>query len=173
MKTILAAIDFSESAKLVIARAVMLSRALDARLAFLHVIQPVPGTASEYGFTDVAARIASEAVRYASQRLAHLQRQLSAQKIAASASHVRGVPGSAIIERAQELQASYIVIGSHGHGALYELIVGSTASRVINGAACPVVVVPTRTQAAGEAPSFDFEPAAAAEERQTPACALR
>ena len=171
METILAAIDFSEGAKLVIARAVMLSRALNARLVFLHVIQPVPGTASEYGFTDVAARIASAAVRDASQRLGHLQRQLRSQKIRASAFHVRGVPGSAIIEHAQELDASYIVIGSHGHGALYELIVGSTASRVINEATCSVVVVPTRTQAAGEAPSFEFEPGAVAEELQTPAYA--
>jgi nucleotide-binding universal stress UspA family protein len=172
METILAAIDFSDSAKPVIARAVTLSRALNARLVFLHVIQPVPGTASEYGFTDVAARIASAAVREASQRLAHLQRQLLGQKIRASAFHVRGVPGSAIIEHAQELEASYIVIGSHGHGALYELIVGSTASRVINEATCSVVVVPTRTQAPGEAPSFDFEPAAVAEELQTSAYAL-
>lgn len=172
MKIILAAIDFSESAKLVIARAVTLSRALNARLVFLHVIQPVPGTASEYGFSDVAARIAGAAVRDASQRLAQLERNLLAQKIPASAIHVRGVPGSAIIEGAQELNASYIVLGSHGHGALYELIVGSTASRVITEATCPVVVVPTRTQPAGEALSFNFEPAGVVEELQTAACAL-
>ena len=164
MKTILAAIDFSESAKLVVAKAVTLSRAVGARLVFLHVVQPVPGSASEYGFTDVAARIAGASVRNAVRRLAHIQRQLSAQGISASAFHVRGVPGSAIVARAQELQASYIVLGSHGHGALYELIVGSTAGRVINEATCPVVVVPSRAQSAGEALALDLEPAGASEE---------
>ena len=74
MKTILAPIDFSESSKLVVAKAVTLARAVEAHLALLHVNPPVPGSASEYGFTDVAARIIGASVRDAGRRLAHLRR---------------------------------------------------------------------------------------------------
>jgi len=35
-----------------------------------------------------------------------------------------------------------IVMGSHGHGALYELLVGSITQGVLKAAKCPVVVVP-------------------------------
>jgi hypothetical protein len=56
---------------------------------------------------------------------------------------------------------------------LYELIVGSTASRVIHEATCPVMVVPTRTQPAGEESPFDIAPASVAENLQTSAYALR
>jgi nucleotide-binding universal stress UspA family protein len=35
-------------------------------------------------------------------------------------------------------------MGSHGHTALYDLIAGSTTTRVLKGAPCPVVVVPAQ-----------------------------
>jgi universal stress protein A len=34
------------------------------------------------------------------------------------------------------------VLGSHGHTAFYDLLVGSTAAGVLKHAPCPVVVVP-------------------------------
>ena len=46
------------------------------------------------------------------------------------------------IEQAERLTADYIVIGSHGHTAFYDLLVGSTASGVLKSASCPVVIVP-------------------------------
>jgi nucleotide-binding universal stress UspA family protein len=39
-------------------------------------------------------------------------------------------------------------MGSHGHGALYNLLVGGTASGVIQKSPCPVVIVPTQKTAA-------------------------
>ena len=166
MKTILAAIDFSENSKLVIETAATLARSVGARVAFLHVIQPISGTASEYGFAEACDKIARAAVLNAVHRLAHIQRRLSSEGISATASYVSGVPGSAIVKRAKQLQAEYIVIGSHGHGALYELIVGGTASRVIKEASCPILVVPSSAQSANDALSFDSEPAEAPEGRQ-------
>lgn len=59
--------------------------------------------------------------------------------------HVIGVPGRCIPEQAVELNADYIVLGSHGHGAFYDLVIGGTASRVLKEAHCPVVVVPHAT----------------------------
>jgi len=47
-----------------------------------------------------------------------------------------------ILAQAGALRADYIVMGSHGHAALYELLAGSTAHGVLLKAACPVVVVP-------------------------------
>ena len=46
----------------------------------------------------------------------------------------------AILEEARNLSAAFIVIGSHGHGAVYELLAGSTTHGVLHRAPCPVVV---------------------------------
>ena len=34
-------------------------------------------------------------------------------------------------------------MGSHGHGAIYELLVGSVTEGVLRKARCPVLVVPS------------------------------
>jgi nucleotide-binding universal stress UspA family protein len=52
-----------------------------------------------------------------------------------------------ICETAQAIGADMIVLGSHGHTALYELLVGSVSEGVIRHARLPVTVVP----AAGKA----------------------
>jgi hypothetical protein len=38
-----------------------------------------------------------------------------------------------------------IVMGSHGHGALFNLLMGTVCNGVLRKARCPVVVVPART----------------------------
>ncbi|MSU70996.1 MAG: universal stress protein [Opitutus sp.] len=55
---------------------------------------------------------------------------------------VNGSPVPEIIEQAQQLAADYIVIGSHGHTALHDLLAGGTASGVLKRATCPVVIIP-------------------------------
>jgi len=40
------------------------------------------------------------------------------------------------------LNAELLVLGSHGHGAIHETLVGSTSQHVIRRAVCPVVILP-------------------------------
>jgi nucleotide-binding universal stress UspA family protein len=51
-----------------------------------------------------------------------------------------------ILSEAEQHQASLIVMGSHGHGAFYELLVGSVTHGVMKGAHCPIVVVPSASK---------------------------
>jgi nucleotide-binding universal stress UspA family protein len=55
---------------------------------------------------------------------------------------VTGQAVSVILARAAALKADYIVLGSHGHGAVFDLLVGSTTQGVLRKAPCPVLVVP-------------------------------
>uniref|UniRef100_UPI0040495246 universal stress protein n=1 Tax=Cephaloticoccus sp. TaxID=1985742 RepID=UPI0040495246 len=57
---------------------------------------------------------------------------------------------TSIIEQARKSRAAYIVIGSHGHSALYDLLAGSTATGVIKRAPCPVLVVPPAGKKSGK-----------------------
>jgi len=163
MKTILAPIDFSNGTKPVIAEAVALAEAFGARLVLLHAIQALPASASEFGFAEATAKIASAAAENVKRRLAHIQEQFGEAGIAVSTLYAVGVSGAIILARAGELSADYIVIGSHGHGAFYDLIVGSTTSRVLKEAKCPVLVIPRDVTAKGHVASLDLEPAEAVE----------
>jgi nucleotide-binding universal stress UspA family protein len=46
-----------------------------------------------------------------------------------------------IVERAEQLEADLIVMGSHGHGCLRRIVMGSVAERVVHQARYPVLFV--------------------------------
>lgn len=151
MKTILAPIDFSAAGELVIAEAAKLASAQNARLILMHVLPPPVATDSELG-TQMSSEYAATGSAEAARRLAGLEKQLLAQSITVETRHLVGLPGHCILELARTLGVDYIVLGSHGHGAFYELIVGSTTSRVLKHTQCPVVVVSQgRKRSAGPA----------------------
>jgi hypothetical protein len=37
-----------------------------------------------------------------------------------------------------------VVVGSHGHGALYHLVVGGVAEVLLRRSPCPLLIVPSR-----------------------------
>jgi nucleotide-binding universal stress UspA family protein len=48
-----------------------------------------------------------------------------------------------ILEQAAKYKADYIILGSHGHGALYHLFSGSVVTGILKRAKCPIIVVPS------------------------------
>ncbi len=56
--------------------------------------------------------------------------------------HARlGRPADEILGVASDVSADLIVVGSHGHGPLGRLVLGSVSDRVLHGARCPVLIV--------------------------------
>jgi nucleotide-binding universal stress UspA family protein len=53
---------------------------------------------------------------------------------------VRGRPASAIVDEASSFEADLIVVGSRGHGAIATMVLGSTASEIVDHSPCPVLV---------------------------------
>jgi len=56
---------------------------------------------------------------------------------------VQGTAVEVILDEASKLKSDLIVVGSHGHGAVYQLMVGSVSEGVLHRSTCPVLVVPT------------------------------
>ncbi|HBE68502.1 MAG TPA: hypothetical protein DDW52_10180, partial [Planctomycetaceae bacterium] len=59
-----------------------------------------------------------------------------------------GDPGQITADRADELGAELIVVGSHGRTGLSRLVLGSTAERVTRLAHCAVLVVKLEPESA-------------------------
>jgi nucleotide-binding universal stress UspA family protein len=54
---------------------------------------------------------------------------------------VAGHPVKDVIELATELKVDLLVVGSSGHSALYDRMIGSRAQKILHHAPCPVLVV--------------------------------
>ena len=147
MKTILTPVDFSPATRDVVNATVNLARPLGAHILILHSLQP-PIVTTDYGIgIEVLHETLAINEKVAIQQLEHLKAVLTAKGLVADTILVNGHAATHIIEQARDLKADYIILGSHGHTAFYDLLVGSTTHAVLVKASCPVIVVPPAKKA--------------------------
>jgi nucleotide-binding universal stress UspA family protein len=144
MKTILVPVDFSDVTSRVTDAAVRLAKAFSARLILLHVAPPEPEFIGyDPGPPSVRSNVARVLVEE-HRRIHALDRQLEQEGLKVTSLVVQGYPVDKIIAEAEKFKAEMVVMGSHGHGMLHNLLVGSVAEGVLRQARCPVLVVPSR-----------------------------
>lgn len=142
MKTILAPIDSSPASDTVVATAGVLAKTMNARVVLLTVVQPPVFTAEYTAVLENVAEIVAIGERAAANHLRRHQTKLEADGLSVESLQFTGAPVVHIIEQADKAHADFIVMGSHGHTAVYDLLVGSTTHGVLKRAQCPVVIVP-------------------------------
>lgn len=144
MKTILAALDFSDVTDSLLQMARDMAQAHQAALYLLHVEPPDPDFVGyEPGPQHVRDGVAQEAVRHFKNENT-LRDELRAAGVDAHSLVVQGPTVEKILAEAVQLHADLIIVGSHGHGALYHVVMGSVGHGVLKDAKCPVLVVPSR-----------------------------
>ena len=144
VRNIVAAIDFSGVTDAVLTEARRQARAFGAKLWLVHV-QP-PGSefvGFEVGPTSIRQSVAGE-LRQEHRRLQQYADSIRDEGLDVTAMLVPGPAAEKILAETQRLHADRVVLGSHGHGALYHLLVGSVCEAVLRKAPCPVTVVPVR-----------------------------
>jgi nucleotide-binding universal stress UspA family protein len=140
--TILVPVDFSDVTLRVVEMADRLASAFKSRVVLLYISEPEPEFVGfEPGPVTVRSAVARD-FREEHQRLDELKKTF-ADGLEITALHIQGATVEKILLEAEAQKAELIVMGSHGHGSIYNLLVGSVAEGVLKAAACPVVVVPS------------------------------
>ena len=143
MKTIIVAVDFSANTPPVVRAAVELADAVQGRLVVTTVVS-LPIVATDNGLGVEVMTDGLEAAEAAADlQLGRIAAGLAHDKVPCETVKLTGQPAASILELASERNADYMIIGSHGHSALYDLLVGSTAHAILTRASCPVMVVPS------------------------------
>jgi nucleotide-binding universal stress UspA family protein len=81
------------------------------------------------------------------RQIQEIAKRLREEGLEATALLVHGPTVEYILKEASELDVDMIVVGSHGRGAVYQLLVGSVSEGLLRKSRCPVLVVPTRKSA--------------------------
>ncbi len=142
MQTILAAADHLERDNPVLVHATELARAFGATLHCVYVAQDAPEAVGYSPDTLTNRDLLPHRPLVDEGAMAALRESLAAEGIEAHGEVVKGTTVREIIAEAKRLQADCIVVGSHRHSPLYELLLGSVHGGVIHHAPCPVYVVP-------------------------------
>ena len=146
MKTILAAIDLSDVTHLLIEATSKLARAMESKVFLLHIAAPEPTFVTYEPGPEHERQFRAKQLRVEHRDLQKLADEMEESGIKAEALMVPGATVAKLLEEADRLKADLMVMGSHGHGALYHLLVGSVTDGVIRKAECPVMVVPSRKE---------------------------
>ena len=140
MKTILVPVDFSDSTPGLIETAKKFAATFGSRVVLLHVSEPEPDFVGfEPGPMAVRQTVARD-LKAEHQKVEALKESCGIPEVLAL--HIQGPAIEKILDEATAHGADLIVMGSHGHGAFYELLVGSVTGGVLKDARCPVLVVP-------------------------------
>ena len=141
---LLAAVDLSKASGYVIEAVHRVALATDAEVYVLHTIIPLPGIAGPEFNPVTEHQELSE--RYLDERdqLNELVSQLVEAGVNASALMAQGDPVKTIMREVERLDAELVVIGSHGHGMMFDALMGSISAGILRKSTIPVLVVPIR-----------------------------
>lgn len=140
IKKILYPTDFSEPSKVAFAYAASLAQKFEAELEVLHVMFDETQVVSFYiPMQSLASDIETGSARQLEDFISKQTDLLQGVKF--STKLIKGTPFIEITNRAKDIDADMIVIGTHGRTGLDHVLFGSTAEKVVRKAPCPVFTV--------------------------------
>jgi nucleotide-binding universal stress UspA family protein len=160
MKRILVPIDFSNATLRVIDLAQQLAKALDAEIHLVHVKEltaaAAPGTLG-YGLAGMPELAPTSGVPLPvfdpmpqtvpvdedeQSKLTHWQDNIAQSGVKVTLHEPTGAVVEEVLNEADVVNADLIVMGTHRHGAMYNLLVGGVTKGVLKRSTRPVLLVP-------------------------------
>jgi len=141
---LLAAIDFSPVTEKILAKIKELYPKMNPKLYLIHVVQPDPdfigyevGPATERDFM-------AKGFKEKHKKLQALAEGLQKDGIEVTPLLLQGATIDTIIEEGEKLNVDFIMIGSHGHGMMYNLLVGSIGHGLLKNSPIPLLIIPAK-----------------------------
>lgn len=141
---ILVAIDFSGVTEDILTLVKKIS-GQEAEILLLHVIDPDPDFIGYEPGPKVERNHIAKKLKIERKQIELVAEKLRSEGYNTKALHLQGAIAETILKEAAKCESELIVMGSHGHGAVYNFIVGGVTESVLKHAPCPIVVVPAKT----------------------------
>ncbi|MFK7846146.1 MAG: universal stress protein [Rhodothermales bacterium] len=140
---ILVCLDLSDSTEEILKSIEKLCGPLNAKIWLLHNAMPEPDTI-EVKVDPIEARESlAKKFHHQHRQIQEIAERFRKSGVDATALLVHGKTVDAILTEATDLDIDLIVVGSHGHGAMYQLLLGSISEGVLHRSSKPVLVIPT------------------------------
>ena len=141
---LLVAVDLSPITEKVIEEVKKIARKTNPRIWIIHVVAPDPdfigyevGPQTERDF--VAKKFHEKHIA-----LQDLAKKMRADSLNVTPLLLQGPTVQAILEEADDIDADMIITGSHGHGMMYNIFIGSISKEVLKHSTRPVLIIPVK-----------------------------
>jgi nucleotide-binding universal stress UspA family protein len=133
--------DFSVHSKNALRYAIAFAEQFGASLHLIYVVEPTIYPA-DLGFGQVVMPDVEEELRERGfEELKALVEREIGERVKATSTVRTGKPHQEILIEADEQKADLIIVASHGHTGVEQILFGSTAMRIVRLAKCPVLTV--------------------------------
>jgi nucleotide-binding universal stress UspA family protein len=133
-KTILVTLEASPTDRVIIDHVKQLARELGSSIVLLHIATGVP---AQFHGSGAAGQEIDDDRAY----LASVQKEFQEAGIPVSAELGFGMPVKEIVRWAEKTGCELIAMGTHGHGPVADLFLGTTASKVQHSISVPVLLL--------------------------------
>jgi nucleotide-binding universal stress UspA family protein len=138
---ILIPIDFSETSLLAIQHGAFVAQLTKGEVCLLHVINSAY-TRQNIFLPIIQLADTNEFEKKIANKLNELANEIRSEFGVAVECIIRtGVPATEVNDTIKEIDASMVVMGTHGYSPMEELVIGSNALRVITKARCQVMTM--------------------------------
>jgi len=148
IKKILYATDLSKSARHAFVYAASISHRYGASITILHVLEAPPLSVYLLGeqWEEIKKKNVKKAITQVNTRLdefrANMSTELASHPFTVDDIVVKtGIPEEEILREVDQGDFDLVVMGTHGHGAFADAMMGSTARRVLRRSKIPVLVI--------------------------------
>lgn len=142
MATIILPVDFGKTTDKLVGGAVKFAKEINGKICLIH-IAPV-----DIGFSvgDLGMQyfpeIEQNEIRQELLEINALEQRIIAQGVDCEHLLKQGVPKDIILNYAEQKNADYIVMGSHGRSGMYDVFIGSLTKELTKLSPIPVLVIP-------------------------------
>ena len=140
---LLVAVDLSESTEIIVKKAEEIAIALSAKLWIIHNAEPEPDFVEFVADPLTARENLSKRFHAEHRQIQEIANRLRKAGLEATALLVHGATVETILKEASDLDVDMIVVGTHGRGAMYQLLLGSVSKGILHKSRYPVLVIPT------------------------------
>jgi nucleotide-binding universal stress UspA family protein len=141
---IIVAVDLSPASAKVIEAAHGVAELTGVSVYVLHVIESEPDYAAFAASQEAQRRKIIADFPLENSALQALVEKLRDDGLDASGLLLRGPAVEMTLGEADRLGAGLIVVGTHGHAAVYDVLIGSCSAGIIRKSKLPVLVVPVK-----------------------------
>jgi len=135
-------IDFSTATEPVLSYIETLADKKHDQITLLHCVEPNPAFVGFEAGPDVVRGQVADEFKRDHREIQALSKELRDKGYDCRGLMVQGQTVKTIIEVSKRIGAGMIVMGSHGHSAAYQILVGSVSEGVLHKTSVPVLFVP-------------------------------
>jgi len=141
---LLVAIDLSPITETVIKKVTEIGLKIKPAIWLVHVVQPDP----DFVGYDVGPQTERDFIAKKYQKnhrdLQQIADNMKSKGLNVTPLLLQGPTVETVLGEAEKMDADMIITGSHGHGMMYNIFIGSVSKEILNQSTRPVLIVPVR-----------------------------